>query len=66
MERANTFEINNNNEIIAIEVKYKDKIKKNDVRWIKSFSNKYVVKEKIIINKTWWENIDDINVVSYY
>ena len=58
--------VNHKNDIKAIEVKYRDNIKKDDLRWIKSFVKKFDVKEKIIISKSFDDNIDDVKIIPFY
>jgi len=56
---------NKKNEIIAIEVKYKNNIKKNDFRWLKTFWNKFSTNKKIIISKNKNETQNDVKIISF-
>lgn len=56
---------NKNWEIQAIEVKFKDKIKKDDLRWLKTFSNKFEVHKKIIISKSSSDIIENTEIKSF-
>ncbi len=52
--------------LTAIEVKYKDKIKKSDTKWLEFFSSKFEVYKKIIISKNCEWNIWDIEIIPFW
>jgi hypothetical protein len=53
-------------ELTWIEVKYKSKIKKEDLKWLLHFEKKYNLKEKIIICKDCSWKINNVNLVPFY
>jgi len=53
-------------ELIWYEVKYKSKIKKQDIKWLKHFDKKYGLKEKIIISKDFSWEIEDCKIKPFY
>ncbi len=53
-------------DLIWLEVKYKSNIKKQDTKWLKYFSNKYNLKEKIIISKDFSWSIEDCKIIPFY
>ena len=53
-------------ELVWLEVKYKSKIKKEDIKWLKHFDNKYKLKEKIIISKDFKWSIKNYKITTFY
>jgi len=53
------------NNVSAIEVKYKDKLKTTDFRWLKNIKKKFAIKYSILVSKGVSNKIDDIQVVSF-
>ncbi|MDR0607006.1 MAG: ATP-binding protein [Candidatus Peribacteria bacterium] len=52
--------------IQAVEVKYKSKLKKEDIKGIQALSHKFPVNKKLIISKDLDTYIDDVEVKSFY
>jgi len=52
--------------IYAIEIKYKNKIKKEDLKWIIFFEKKFKLYKKYIISKTTKAIIDNVNIIPFW
>lgn len=53
-------------DLIWLELKYKSKIKKQDISWLKHFDKKYPLKKKIIISKDYDWEFEDVEIKSFY
>ncbi len=52
--------------LIWLEIKYKSNIKKQDIKWLKHFDNKYKLDRKIVISKDCKWKIDDTEIIPFY
>ncbi len=58
--------VSESQKIVWIEVKYKEKIKKDDLKWLNFFEKKYSLQEKIIISKNVEEKNQDIQIFPFW
>ena len=58
--------VSQNKEIIWVEVKYKEKIKKDDLKWLQFFEKKYSIDKKFIISKNIEEKAWDVQVLPFW
>ena len=49
-----------------MEVKYKEKIKKEDLKWLEFFEKKFKLDKKIVISKNFSWKIWDVEVFSFW